>query len=116
MTRVKRGVAAHKRRKNIISQAKGFKWGRKSKYRLAKDALKHASMMAFNDRHKKKTKFRELWQVKINAAVRAQGMTYSRFIDALTKAKIKVNRKMLAIFAEKYPNIFQKIFDQVKVK
>lgn len=83
MTRIKRGVMAHKRRQNIIKQAKGFKWGRKSKYKLAKDALRHAWTYAYRDRKVRKRDFRRLWQIKINAAVRQQGITYSRFIDLL---------------------------------
>lgn len=114
MTRVKRGVMAHKRRQNIIKQAKGFKWGRKSKYKLAKDALRHAWTYAYRDRKAKKRDFRRLWQIKINAAVRQQGITYSRFIEALKKAEIKLDRKILANLAEKKPTIFAKIVEKVK--
>ena len=114
MTRVKRGTMAHKRRKNIIKQAKGFKWGRKSKYKLAKDALRHAWTYAYRDRKVKKRDFRRLWQIKINAAVRQQGMTYSRFIEALKKANIELDRKILANLAEKKPTIFAKIVEKVK--
>lgn len=114
MTRVKRGVMAHKRRKNILKQAKGFKWGRKSKYKLAKDALKHAWTYAYRDRKVKKRDFRRLWQIKINAAVRQQSMTYSRFIEALKKANIELDRKILATLAEKKPEIFAKIVEKVK--
>ena len=106
MTRVKRGVMAHKRRKKIIKQAKGFKWGRKSKYKLAKDALKHAWVHAYVDRKKKKRDFRRLWQIKINAASRAHGLTYSKFINKLKKAKIEIDRKILAHLAEKQPEVF----------
>ena len=114
MTRVKRGVMAHKRRQNIIKQAKGFKWGRKSKYKLAKDALMHAWTYAYRDRKAKKRDFRRLWQIKINAAVRQQGITYSRFIEALKKANMEVDRKILANLAEKQPKIFTKIVEKVK--
>jgi len=114
MTRVKRGVTAHKRRQSIIKQAKGFKWGRKSKYKLAKDALKHAWTYAYRDRKVKKRDFRRLWQIKINAAVRQQGITYSRFIEALKKANIELDRKILANLAEKKPGIFTKIVEKVK--
>ena len=114
MTRVKRGTTAHKRRKNIIKQAKGFKWGRKSKYKLAKDALRHAWTYAYRDRKVKKRDFRRLWQIKINAAVRQQGITYSRFIEALKKANIELDRKILANLAEKQPEIFTKIIKKVK--
>jgi len=114
MTRVKRGVMAHKRRKKIIKQAKGFKWGRKSKYKLAKDALKHAWVHAYVDRKKRKRDFRRLWQIKINAACRAQGLTYSRFISKLKKAKIEIDRKILAHLAEKQPEVFEKIIEKIK--
>ncbi len=114
MTRIKRGVMAHKRRKKVIKQAKGFKWGRKSKYKLAKDALKHAWTHAYVDRKKKKRVFRRLWQIKINAASRAQGLTYSKFINKLKKAKIEIDRKILAHLAEKQPEVFKKIVEKIK--
>ena len=114
MTRVKRGVMAHKRRKKIIKQAKGFKWGRKSKYKLAKDALKHAWVHAYVDRKKKKRDFRRLWQIKINAASRSHGLTYSKFINKLKKAKIEIDRKILAHLAEKQPEVFKKIVEKIK--
>ncbi len=114
MTRVKRGVAAHKRRKKVIKQAKGYKWGRKSKYRLAKDALKHAWLHAYKDRKRKKRDFRQLWQIKINAACRAQGLTYSQFINKLKKANIELDRKILAHLAEKQPEVFNKIIEKIK--
>jgi len=114
MTRVKRGAAAHKRRKKIIKQAKGFKWGRKSKYKLAKDALKHAWVHAYKDRKRKKRDFRRLWQIKINAAARANGLTYSQFINKLKKANIEIDRKILALLAEKHSEVFEKIVEKVK--
>ena len=114
MTRVKRGTIAHKRRKKVIKQAKGFKWGRKSKYKLAKDALKHAWTHAYRDRRRKKRDFRQLWQIKINAACRQEGLTYSQFINKLKKAKIELDRKILAHLAEKKPAIFKKIVEKVK--
>ncbi|MAF20665.1 MAG: 50S ribosomal protein L20 [Parcubacteria group bacterium] len=113
MTRVKRGTTAHKRRKKIIKQAKGFKWGRKSKYRLAKDALKHAWTYAYRDRKTKKRNFRRLWNIKINAASRMHGLTYSQFINKLKKANIEIDRKILALLAEKHPEIFEQIVKQV---
>ncbi|MFH1460903.1 MAG: 50S ribosomal protein L20 [Patescibacteria group bacterium] len=116
MTRVKRGVMAHKRRKKIIKQAKGFKWGRKSKYRLAKDAVRHALVYAYRDRRTKKRVIRRLWQIKINAASREHGITYSRFINGLKKAKIEIDRKILARLAEKQPEVFAKIVEKVKVR
>lgn len=114
MTRVKRGVAAHKRRKKVIKQAKGFKWGRKTKYKLAKDALRHAWTYAYRDRRTKKRDFRRLWQIKINAASRENGLSYSQFIDKLKKANIELDRKILAHLAEKQPEIFKKVIDKIK--
>jgi len=114
MTRVKRGVAAHKRRKKVIKQAKGFKWGRKVKYKLAKDALRHAWTYAYRDRKRRKRDFRRLWQIKINAAARENGLSYSQFINRLKKANIELDRKILAHLAEKQPEIFKKVIDKVK--
>lgn len=114
MTRVKRGVAANKRRKKILKQTKGFKWGRKNKYRLAKDALRHALMRAYQDRKRKKRDFRQLWQIKINAAARKNGLSYSRLINQLKKAKIEINRKILAQLAEKQPEVFKQILEKIK--
>lgn len=114
MVRVKRGKAAHKRRKRILKQAKGFRWGRKSKYRLAKDALFHAWTHAYRDRKRKKRDFRALWQVQINAACRERGLSYSKFIKALKQNKIEIDRKVLADLAQNHPKIFEKIFEKVK--
>lgn len=114
MTRVKRGVTANKRRKKVIKQAKGYKWGRKSKYKLAKDAVKHALTYAYRDRKTKKRNFRRLWQIKINAAARMNDMTYSKFINALKKKKIEIDRKILATLAEKHPKVFKDIIEKVK--
>ena len=114
MVRVKRGTTAHKRRKKIIKQAKGFKWGRKAKYKLAKDALKHAWAHAYKDRKRKKRDFRRLWQIKINAASRQYDLSYSKFINKLKKAKIDIDRKILAHLAEKQPEVFKKIIEKIK--
>ena len=100
MTRVKRGTTANKRRKKVIKMAKGYKWGRKSKYKAAKDAVRHALTYAYSDRKKKKRNFRQLWNIKINAASRKDGLTYSQFINKLKKANIEVDRKILAYLAE----------------
>ena len=114
MVRVKRGKIAHKRRKHLLKYAKGFRWGRKSKYKLAKDALRHAWSYAYRDRRTKKREFRKLWQIKINAAVRNSGITYSRFINLLKKNKIDLDRKIMAELAEKHPEIFKKVVERVK--
>lgn len=109
MTRVKRGVIAHKRREKLLKYAKGFKWGRRSKERLAREALLHAWSHAYVGRKKKKRNFRALWQTRIGAAARANGFSYSRFVAALKKKSIALDRKILAELAVKHPTIFQKI-------
>lgn len=114
MTRVKRGVIALKRRRKILKKTKGFMWQRKSKERAAKDALLHAGAHAFNDRRKKKGNFRKLWNIKINAASRENGVSYSKLIDKLNKANIKLNRKVLSELAEHHPAIFKQVVDYVK--
>ena len=112
--RIKRGVAANKRRKNLLKHAKGFKWRRKSHYRAAKEALLHAWTYAYRDRRKKKSDRRKLWQVKINAATRAQGVSYSKFIGGLKKANVELDRKTLAHLAQDEPRAFKAVIDLVK--
>lgn len=114
MTRVKRGTIANKRRKNVLKNTKGFRWGRKSKFKAAKDALLHAWTYSFRDRKAKKRSFRRLWQIRINAAVRPQGITYSRFIAGLKKNKIELDRKILSELAKDHPEIFSKITEKIK--
>lgn len=117
MTRVKRGTIANKRRKKMLKAAKGFKWSRKSKYRAAKEALYHAWRYAYVGRKQKKRNMRRLWQIKINAGVRADlenGLNYGKFINQLKKADIELDRKVLAQLAENYPEVFKKIVETVK--
>lgn len=114
MTRIKRGVQKRKRKKKIIKQAKGYKWGRKSRYRAAKEALMHAWSYAYRDRRRKKRDFRRLWQIRINAGCRQLGISYSRFINALSKNEIELNRKILAQLAKDHPDIFEEIIEKVK--
>jgi large subunit ribosomal protein L20 len=114
MSRVKRGKIAIKKRREILKQVKGFKWGRKLKERAAKEALLHAWPRAFRGRKEKKRSFRELWQVKINAAVKQEGIAYSKFMAALKKNNIKLDRKILAELAEKKPEVFKKIVGAVR--
>ncbi|HZI95674.1 MAG TPA: 50S ribosomal protein L20 [Candidatus Paceibacterota bacterium] len=114
MTRVKRGTTANKRRKNLLQHTKGFRYGRKTKYRLAKEALLHAWTHAFKDRRIKKREARRLWQVKINAAVRKYALSYSKFIKALKDKKIGLDRKILAELAEKQPAVFKEIIEKIK--
>lgn len=103
-----------KRRRSVLRQAKGFRFGRGTKERQAKEAIRHAQVHAFNHRKTKKRDFRRLWQVKINAAVREHGLSYSVFIDSLKKKGVTLNRKMLAGLAEHHPDIFSKVVAEVK--
>lgn len=114
MTRVKRGIIATKKREKILRYTKGFRWSRKSKERAAKEALLHAWEHAFRGRKEKKRNFRQLWNVKINAASRSAGLTYSKLIPALKKHNIKLDRKILAYLAEHEPQAFAKIIEAVK--
>lgn len=115
MTRVKKGVHALKRRRSILKQTKGFRHGRKSKERQAKDALLHAGNYAFAHRKDKKSHNRKLWNIKINAGAReAIGMSYSKLIGALKKSNIELDRKILADLAENNPKTFERILVKVK--
>ena len=114
MSRVKRGVIATKRRKKILKYTKGFRWGRKSKERAAKEALLHAWSHAFQGRKQKKRDYRALWNTRINAGARAQGMSYSQLINKLKKANINLDRKILADLARNNPKVFEQILAKVK--
>ena len=116
MTRVKKGATAHKHRKHLLKHAKGFKYGRKSKYKLAKDALRHAWTFSYRDRKVKKRDFRQLWQLQINAAARKLGINYSQLIHGLKLKEIELDRKVLSELIEKYPQVFEKIVEEVKKK
>ena len=108
MSRVKRGTIANKKRRKILKATKGFRWGRKSKERAAKEALLHALPRSFRGRKEKKRTMRGLWTVKINAAVRPD-ISYSKFIAALKTKGVKLDRKILADLAEHEPKVFAKI-------
>ena len=114
MSRIKRAVQSRKHRKNVLKQTKGFKYGRKSKYKLAKDALRHALTYAYRDRKVKKRLFRNLWNIQINALARANGITYSQLMGALKKKQIELDRKVLAELANKSPESFIRIVEEVK--
>ena len=114
MPRVKRGKIALKRREKILKYTKGFKWGRKSKERAAKEALLHAWSHAYRDRRVKKRTARALWQIRINAAVRPQGLNYSKFMYELKKAKVELDRKVLSEIARNYPEVFKEIVKKIK--
>jgi len=114
MTRVKRGKSHLKRRKKLLKRVKGYRWGRKKLIKLAKVAALKAGVYAYRDRRRKKRELRRLWQIKINAACRQLGLNYSKFICLLKKAKIELDRKILAQLAEHHPKVFEKIVDYVK--
>jgi large subunit ribosomal protein L20 len=97
--RVTNAVASRKRRKRVLQATKGFRLRRSKLYRYAADALDHGRVYAYRDRRNKKREFRRLWQIRINAAARAGGITYSRFIEGLKAAKVDLNRKALADIA-----------------
>ena len=114
MTRVKKGVHALKRRRSVLKQTKGFRHGRSTKERQAKEALLHAGNYAFAHRKDKKSHNRKLWNIKINAGSRVLGVSYSKLINSLTKKKIILDRKILADLAEHYPKTFERILESVK--
>lgn len=114
MSRVKRGTTAVRKRKKILKYTKGYRWGRKSKERAAKEALLHAWTHAFQGRKEKKRVYRRLWTVKIGVASKEQGISYSKLIDGLKKANIVIDRKILADLAEHQPQIFNQIIAKVK--
>ncbi len=116
MPRVKRGTIAHKRREKILKQTKGFKWGRKSKERAAKEALIHAGVHAFRGRKEKKRTNRGIWNVRINAALRAgeEPISYSAFIKMLKDKNVALNRKVLADMADTRPEAFAEVVSMVR--
>jgi large subunit ribosomal protein L20 len=114
MARVKRGVTSHAKHKKVLEQAKGF-WGRrKNTIRAAKAAVDKAGQYAYRDRKVRKRSFRALWIQRINAAARAEGMTYSRFMYGLEKAGVEIDRKVLADVASADPAGFKAIADKVR--
>ncbi len=114
MPRVKRGMMHAKHRRGILKKAKGFEAGRKSLIKLAKVAVTKAGVHAYKDRKIKKRLNRANWQVRINAALNPQGLSYSKFMGSLKGKEITLNRKMLAEIAAQYPEVFQKIVASVK--
>lgn len=114
MPRVKRGKVRTKKRKKVLKDTKGFRWRRKNVYKLAKDARRHAMKNAYIGRKQKKRTARQVWNVKINAASRENGMPYNKLINGLRKNKIELDRKILADLAENEPDVFKKIVEKVK--
>ncbi len=114
MPRAVDGTRRKDRRKKILDQAKGY-WGRRSKLnRVAKDAVRKAGQYAYRDRKVKKREFRQLWIARISAATRAEGLTYSRFIDGLNKSKVEINRKVLSNMAVEDRVSFKALVDTAK--
>ena len=107
MARVKRGVTAHARHKAVLEKAKGYRGRRKNVFRAAVQAVERAAQYAYRDRRTKKRNFRSLWIQRINAAVREQGLTYSRFMSGLRAAGVEVDRKVLADIAVREPEAFK---------
>lgn len=114
MARVKGGLMANKRRRNILSQVKGYRIQRSKKKRAAREAIFHAQNHAFAHRKDKKNDFRRLWTVRINAALRPFEMKYSRFIKALADKNIILDRKVLATLATERPEAFEAVVKAVK--
>ncbi|HEX5430311.1 MAG TPA: 50S ribosomal protein L20 [Patescibacteria group bacterium] len=113
MTRVKRGVAAHKRRKYVLARTKGFTNRRRTNAIAAKEALLHADSYAYGHRRLKKRDFRKLWTIRVNAAARESGLSFSKLMDKLHKESIGLNKKMLAEIAARNPKAFEAIVSQV---
>ncbi|MFH0951988.1 MAG: 50S ribosomal protein L20 [Patescibacteria group bacterium] len=111
--RVKRGRLRTLKRKRLLAQTKGFRWGRKNKTRLAKTAVLKAGVHAYTDRKRKKRDRRRLWNININAGARANGLTYSKLIDRLNKEKIVIDRKVLADLAANEPAAFSALVAKV---
>ena len=114
MSRVKRGVTARARHKKIIKLAKGYRGRRKNVFRVAKQAVIKAGQMAYRDRRQRKRQFRALWIARINAAARECGLSYSRFINGLSKAGVLLDRKVLADIAVRDPEAFKSIAEEVQ--
>ncbi len=114
MARVKGGVTAHARHKKVLKKAKGYYGRRSNTFRTANAAVEKAGIYAYRDRKAKKRTFRALWIQRINAAVREEGLTYSRFISGLVKAGIELDRKVMADIAMNQPDAFKGLVSQAK--
>ncbi len=114
MARVKRGVTARAKHKKVLKAAKGFREARSRVYRVAKQAVIKAAQYAFRDRRNKKREFRALWIIRVNAAARANGMTYGQFMNGLKKAAIQIDRRVLADIAIHDKTAFTSLVEQAK--
>ncbi len=116
MARAKRGCKARKRRNVVLKKAKGFRGGQSKLYRTAVERVHRAEQFAYRDRKTKKRDFRALWIIRINAAVKAEGLSYSRFIYGLKKLNSELDRKVLSNLAVSNPKAFTELVNQVKEK
>jgi len=114
MARVKRGVHAHKQRRTVLDRAKGFRGARSRRYRIANESVMHALRYSYRDRRARKGDFRKLWITRINAATRAEGLSYSRFVYGLRQAEVEVDRKVLADLAVRDPGTFRALVEVAK--
>jgi large subunit ribosomal protein L20 len=114
MTRVKKGVNALKTRRNVLKMVKGYRFGRSTKEKQAYEAIMHAGTYAFAHRRDKKGDMRRLWNVRINAVLNQNGMSFSKFIGNLKKKNIALNRKVLSEIAKENTSAFEKIMAQAK--
>ena len=114
MPRVKNGVAHHARKKKIMEAAKGARGGRSKLYKAAKETVERGMHYAYRDRRKKKSEFRALWIIRINAAARVHGLSYSRLMAGLRKAGVDINRKLLADLAVRDADAFSRIAEVAK--
>lgn len=114
MARVKGGLMAQKRRRNILAEVKGYRQQRSKKKRVAREAIYHAQLHAFAHRKDRKNDFRRLWTVRINAALMSSGLKYSRFIKTLKDKNITIDRKILATLAKDQPEVFTRLVESVK--
>ncbi len=116
MPRVKRGTTHVARRNRLYRKAKGFRWGRKNKIRLARVAVTKAGVYAYRDRRNRKRAFRRLWQVRVNAAARLNDTSYSRLVHQLKTAHIELDRKVLADLAANHPEVFTEVIKSANAK
>jgi len=114
MARIKRGVVARRRHRKVLKRAKGYYGARRKIFRVAKQAVIKAGQYAYRDRKTKKREFRKLWIARINAAARANGLSYSRFMNGLKRANVDLDRKVLADIAVHDKNAFSQIVEQAK--
>jgi large subunit ribosomal protein L20 len=114
MTRVKRSVHARKKRREVLERAKGFRGEANSSYRRAKEAVMKADAYAYRDRRNRKRDFRRLWITRINAAARAEGMSYGTFIHGMQLAGIELDRKVLADIAVRDPETFRRFVERAR--